>query len=256
MSSKKLFDTHTHYDDEVYKDASELIKSMLAGNVAGFVAVGCSLERSKAAVKIAESYENVYAAVGIHPDDVDGLPDDYAVKLEALAASPKVKAVGEIGLDYHYGGYVRERQIAAFENQLGLAKKLNLPVIIHSRDAAADTLAILREHRPRAVMHCFSGSAETARELIKLGIMISFTGVITFKNARNATEACKAVPPEMLMLETDCPYLAPEPYRGKVCDSRMAWRTAEKAAEIKGLDVNELVGICNENAKRFFNIEF
>jgi len=256
MNTIKLFDTHTHYDDEAYENAPALIKKMLSESVAGFIAIGCSLGRSVKAVRIAEAYENVYASVGIHPGDVDGLPDDYISRLKHSAQSAKVRAIGEIGLDYHYDGYSRNEQIKAFREQLELARELNLPVIIHSREATEDCMAILREYKPLAVMHCYSGSAETAKELVKMGILISFTGVVTFKNARKAVEACEAVPLDMLMLETDCPYMAPEPYRGKVCDSSMAWRTAEKIAAIKGVEPIELVKICNGNAKRFFNIEF
>jgi len=265
MKQIKLFDTHTHYDDEAYENAPELIGNMLSDGVAGFVAVGCSLKRSQNAVKIAETYENVYASVGIHPGDVDDeLPDDYIKRLETMAKSPKVKAIGEIGLDYHYVGYNREKQIDAFKKQLDLAKSLNLPVIIHSRDATADTMSILRDYKregnpqtsPFAVMHCYSGSAETAGELFKMGVLVSFTGVITFKNAKNTVESCLAAPLDMIMLETDCPYMAPEPYRGKICDSGMAWRTAEKIAGIKNISADELVKICNDNAKKFFNINF
>ncbi|MCL2634285.1 MAG: TatD family hydrolase [Oscillospiraceae bacterium] len=256
MDKIKLFDTHAHYDDRAYKNTADtLIQQMFSDNVAGFMAIGCNPERNRKAVAIAERYSNVYASVGIHPHDVKS---DIDIKqLEKLAKHEKVRAIGETGLDYHYDGHERrEIQIKAFKEQLELAKKLNLPVIIHSRDSTEDTMTILREYRPRGVMHCYSGSGETARELVKMGIYISFTGVLTFKNARKAIEACEAVPMDMLMLETDCPYMAPEPFRGKLCDSSMAWYTAAKVAEIKGLTVEETVKICNENAKRFFNIEF
>jgi len=252
-----LFDTHAHYDDKAYKnEANTLIQRILFDNVAGFIAVGCSLETIPKSIEISEKYENVYVSVGIHPHYVNELPDDYLSLLEDWTKLDKICAIGETGLDYHYEGYSQENQIKVFREQLVLAEKLKLPVIVHSRDAAADTMEVLRELRPRAVMHCYSGSVEMARELVKMGIFISFTGVITFKNARKAVEVCREISLDMMMLETDCPYMAPEPFRGKVCDSSMAWYTAEKIAEIKGISVNEVVTICNNNAKRFFNINF
>lgn len=252
----KLFDTHTHYDDEAYDgNRNELINAMFGNNVAGFIAVGCSLKRSKQAIELAEQYENCYCTVGIHPEGAIGLPADYLETLEKLARNPKVKAIGEIGLDYYYEGYDKKRQEQVFTEQLELADKLDLPVVIHSRDATHDTLEILRKYKPKAVMHCFSGSAETAEKLVKLGILISFTGVITFKNAKKAVLACKKVPLEMFMLETDCPYLAPMPFRGKRCDSQMAWYTAQRIAQLKKRTTDEVVSICNKNAEKFFGIK-
>jgi TatD DNase family protein len=181
-------------------------------------------------------------------------------RLEEAAKHPKVVAIGECGLDYHYEGYNKDAQIDAFYRQLHLAERLNLPVIVHSRDATQDTMNILREEHARrpltAVMHCFSGETETARELIKMGILLSFTGVLTFKNARKALEVVREIPLDMLMLETDCPYMAPEPFRGKLCDSSMTWKTAEKIAEIKGVITEKVVEVCNNNARKFFNIDF
>ena len=252
-----IFDTHTHYDDRAYgNSADELIRRILSTNVTGFIAVGANLKRSRASVKIAEKYSSVYASVGIHPHDVDSLPPDYLAQLEVMAKSSKVVAIGETGLDYHYEGYNREKQITVFREQLGLAQKLNLPVIIHSREAKEDTMNILRgmKNLPKAVMHCYSGDVAMARELLNLGILISFTGVITFKNAHNAVEVCREIPLESIMLETDCPYMAPVPFRGKLCDSSMLGYVAEKLAEIKDIPVSEVVRVCNDNAMRFFNI--
>ncbi|MDR0197523.1 MAG: TatD family hydrolase [Oscillospiraceae bacterium] len=257
MEKLRLFDTHTHYDDRAYgKDADALIKRLLSDNVAGFMAIGCSPARNRKALKIAQSYPGVYAAVGIHPGDVKGLPADYHVELEETAKHEKVRAIGEIGLDYHYEGYSRERQMKVFRKQLELARKLRLPVIVHSREAEADTMEILREYAPKGVVHCCSSGAETVRELAGMKILVSFTGALTFKNARRAVEACAAAPLENLMLETDCPYMAPEPHRGKLCDSSMAWHTAAKIAEIKGISTEKVVRTCNENAKIFFGIDF
>jgi TatD DNase family protein len=257
MNKLLIFDTHAHYEDKAYgNNADELIERILSENVAGFINVGCSLESIPAALQIAERYQTVYASVGIHPHYAGDLPPDYLSRIENWAKFPKVRAIGETGLDYHYDGYIREKQIKVFIEQIDLAKRLNLPVIIHSRDAARDTMDIVREAKPRAVMHCYSGSAEMARELIKLDVLISFTGVLTFKNARKAAEVCRQVPLEMMMLETDCPYMAPEPFRGRTCDSSMTRYTAEKIAQIKGVTVDEVVKTCNNNAKIFFDIDF
>ena len=255
MDKIKLFDTHAHYDDRAYgKSPRELIKRILSENVSGFIQVGCSLKSIPRSLEIAEEFDNVFVSAGIHPHYASELPADYLSRLQKWANHPCVVAIGEIGLDYHYEGYSRSNQIKVFRAQLNFAENLGLPVIIHSRDATEDMMEILREMRPKAVMHCYLGSAETARELMKLGIPISFTGVITFKNAKKAVEVCRETPLQMLMLETDCPYMAPEPFRGKVCDSSMAWHTAAKIAEIKGISTEEVVRICNANAERFFNI--
>ena len=252
----KVIDTHAHYDDEAFdEDRDSLIKGMLSDSVEKIITIGCSLERSRMALELAEKYDNIYCAVGIHPEDCYDLPENYLSEIEKMArSSKKVVAIGEIGLDYHWEGYKKKKQAEVFREQLALAKELSLPVVIHSRDATQDTIEILREYRPKGVMHCFSGSAETAREIIDLGMMISFTGVITFKNARKAVEACSVIPIERLMLETDCPYMAPVPHRGQRCNSSMVHFTAEKVAEIKGLSVKETIEICNENAVRFFGL--
>jgi TatD DNase family protein len=254
----KLFDTHTHYDDRAYdNDRHELVTRLLSGNVAGFIAVGCNLKRSEKAVRLAEKYENVYAAVGIHPQDVNNLPPDYLQTLEKLAKSEKVKAFGEIGLEY-YREYNKKQQNKIFREQLEFSHGLSLPVIIHSREAFADTFEILREHTKKGmkfVCHCFSEDGEAARKLADIGVYVSFTGAIAFeKKTEKAIDACKNVPNELLLLETDCPYLAPPPFRGKRCDSSMAWYTAEKIAQIKGKSTDEIVEMCNNNAYRFFEI--
>ena len=252
----KLTDTHAHYDSEAFDgDRYELLDRLFEESVNKIVTVGCACESWQPVIRLAERYDNLYAALGLHPEDIYDLQGDYLQQLEELAKHPKVKAIGEMGLDYHYESYDRELQIKIFREQLQLADKLSMPVIIHSRDAAADTLEILHDLRPKkAVMHCFSGSAETAREILSLGLYISFTGVITFKNARRAVEACAEVPLDRLMLETDCPYMAPVPCRGQRCDSSMIRSTAEKIGEIKGLTADEVIKLCNENADRFFEM--
>lgn len=254
----KIIDTHAHYDDRQFDvDRYELIERILSDNVLGFINIGCDIESSIFSSELSKKYNNVYASVGIHPGMVDETEEGYIEKLKELCKNKKVVAIGEIGLDYHYEGYDRERQIRFFREQLALAKELSLPVIIHSRDATEDTMEILRELRPeKAVMHCFSGSAETAAELVKLGIMISFTGVLTFKNSKKAVKACEETPIEMLMLETDSPYMAPTGYRGQRCDSSMTMVTAGKLAEIKGISTEEAISICNGNAIKFFGLDF
>lgn len=251
----KTIDTHAHYDAEEFDaDRDELLTRLFAESVDSIITMGCSLKSSAAALKLAEKYERMYAAVGIHPEDCENLPDDYISQIKTLAANKKVRAIGEIGLDYHYDGFSREKQIACFKEQLKLAQKLDFPVVIHSRDATKDTLDILAEYRPRGVVHCFSGSAETAREILRLGLMISFTGVLTFKNAKKAVEACKVIPLDRIMLETDCPYMSPVPHRGERCDSSMVRFTAEKLAQIKGISTDEAILACNRNAIEFFGL--
>ncbi|MBQ8613645.1 MAG: TatD family hydrolase [Ruminiclostridium sp.] len=252
----KIIDTHAHYDDNAFDDDRyELLSSILSESVDSIITIGTSIEKSRFSVEITEKFDRVYAAVGIHPEDCENIPDDYIELLKEMSGNKKVVAIGEIGLDYHYDGYNKDIQIKIFREQLELAEELNLPVIIHSRDATQDTMEILREYKPKGVMHCFSGSAETAREIIALGMMISFTGVLTFKNSRRAVEACAAVPMERLMLETDCPYMAPIPHRGKRNNSSYTVHTAEKVAEIKGLTTEEVISICNKNAISFFNLK-
>jgi len=238
----KTIDTHAHYDAEEFDaDRDELLTRLFAESVDSIITMGCSLKSSAAALKLAEKYERMYAAVGIHPEDCENLPDDYISQIKTLAANKKVRAIGEIGLDYHYDGFSREKQIDCFKEQLKLAQELDFPVVIHSRDATKDTLDILAEYRPRGVVHCFSGSAETAREILRLGLMISFTGVLTFKNAKKAVEACEVIPLDRIMLETDCPYMSPVPYRGERCDSSMVRFTAEKLAQIKEISTDEAI---------------
>lgn len=255
----RVTDTHAHYDDKAFDcDRYELLDRLFESSVENIVTIGCSLESSAEALKIAERYGRMYAAVGIHPDDAASLPPDYLDKLKKLCENPKTVAIGEIGLDFHRedcGDCDKKRQLVCFREQLELAKEVGLPVVIHSRDATKETLDVLTEYRPRGVMHCFSGSAETARELLKLDMMISFTGVLTFKNAKKAVEAFRGIPPDRVMLETDCPYMAPVPHRGKRCDSSMVRDTAVKAAEIRGIPTDELITQCNKNAVDFFGLK-
>lgn len=253
-----IFDSHSHYTDSAFdEDRDELIRKIHENGVKYIMLAVSEYNDAVNSLNLSRNYDFVYSAAGIHPECVDTAEENYIEKLEKLITEnrDKIKAVGEIGLDYHYEGYDREKMISIFINQLKLADRLDLPVIIHSRDATKDTMDILREYRPKkAVVHCFSGSAETAKEIIDLGLHISFTGVLTFNNARKALDALKVIPADRLMLETDCPYMAPVPFRGKRCDSSMIAYTAQKAAEIKEMDVQELIDITCENAIKFFNI--
>ncbi len=249
-----IFDTHAHYADHAFDiDRDILLESLPEKGVKYIMLASSSVDDTAENAVLAEKYDYIYAASGVHPESVDSNPENYLdiVRNTALS-SEKIRAIGEIGLDYHYD---RNKQIELFEEQLLLAKELDLPVIVHSRDACEDTLNILKKYKPAGVVHCFSGSAETAKEVIKLGMYIGFTGVLTFKNARKALKALETVPLDKLLLETDCPYMAPVPFRGKRCDSSMIIHTAEKAAEIKNVDVQELIDITCENAKRFYNIK-
>ncbi len=252
-----IFDTHAHYADHAFdSDRGQILAELPKNGVKYVMLASSSLEDTADNSVLAENYGYIYAAAGVHPENADSNLADYLEKVRQMALNcPKIRAIGEIGLDYHYEGYDREKQIVLFEEQLELAKQLELPVIIHSRDACEDTLNILKKHRPKGILHCFSGSAEMAREIVKLGMYVGFTGVLTFKNAKKALKALAEVPMDRLLLETDCPYMAPVPFRGKRCDSSMIAYTAEKAAEVKGMSVQELIDITCENGKRIYSIE-
>ena len=253
---KNIFDTHAHYDDERFgEDRDELLSSLFEGSVSHIVNCGCDLKSSLTTIALAEKYENLYAAVGVHAHEAETCTDDDLAKIAELYSHNKVVAVGEIGLDYFYDFSPRERQIEVFRKQIELANKLDLPVIIHDREAHEDTLNILKELRPKGVVHCFSGSVEMAKEIIKLGLYIGLGGAVTFKNAKKPIEVAEYVPLDRLLLETDAPYMTPVPFRGKRCDSAHITYTAEKIAEVKGLDVQELIDVCNENSKKLFNIK-
>lgn len=251
-----IFDSHSHYTEKAFDgDREELLNTLPLKGVEKIVTISACMEDCPKILDLTSKYDYIYGALGVHPEAADYTPENFLTELEKyICSSKKIKALGEIGLDYHYEGYSSEKQKKLFISQLKLAKKLDIPVIIHSRDASNDTMEILREYKPRGVVHCFSGSAETAKEIISLGMYISFTGVLTFKNAKKALKALEAVPIDRLMLETDCPYMAPEPYRGKRCDSRMIEKIAEKAGEVKGLTAQEILDITCSNALKFFGI--
>ena len=252
-----IFDTHAHYADHAFdEDREQILASLPEKGVKYVTLASSSVEDTAENSELAQKYDYIYAAAGVHPESVDTNPADYLETVrKAISENPKIRAVGEIGLDYHYDGYDREKQIKLFREQLELARELDMPVIVHSRDACEDTLVLLREFKPKGVVHCFSGSAETAKEILKLGMYIGFTGVLTFKNAKKALRALAEVPLDRLLLETDCPYMAPVPFRGKRCDSSMIAYTAQKAAEIKGIPVDELLEITCRNGMALYNIQ-
>lgn len=251
-----LFDTHAHYDARRFdSDRHELLGSMRQNGVGRILNAGCDLESSRAAIELAHQYDFLYAAVGSHPDDADHVDGALVDTYRELAKEKKVVAIGEIGLDYYYEDVPREQQKKAFRMQMELARELNLPVIVHERDAHGDGMVIVKEFPDvTGVFHCYSGSLEMARELVKLGWYVGFTGVLTFKNARKALEVAENVPLHRIVLETDCPYMAPEPYRGKRCDSTMLPRMAEKLAQLRDKTVEEIEQITWENGCRLFRL--
>ena len=249
----RIIDSHAHYDDSSFDaDREDILRELFSGEICKIVNIGCSVKSSYSSVKLAEEYAGIYAAVGLHPDAADEI--DRINEIRRLCDNKKVVAVGEIGLDYHYEEHSRDIQKKAFEEQLKLAAELDMPVVIHSRDAWEDTMELLRKYRPKGVMHCFSGSAETAREIVAMGMYVGFTGVVTFRNAKKALKALEAVPLDRLLVETDCPYMAPEPNRGKRNYSGYLPYTVAAMAAVKGVSPDEMAEITAENAERLFGI--
>ena len=252
-----LFDTHAHLDDRAFDfDREALISGLQEKGIALVMNPGCSLESSKNAVALAKKYPFLYAAVGSHPDAADEVDEAVLNEYRILCREEKVKAIGEIGLDYHYEDIPREIQKKAFRMQMALAQEVGLPVIIHQREALADCLEILGDFpEVKGVFHCFSGSAQTARELTAQGWYVGFTGVLTFKNARKALEAAKAVPRDRIVVETDCPYMAPEPYRGRRNDPGYLYRMAEVLGELLEITPEEAQALTLQNGKRLYGIQ-
>ena len=253
-----LFDTHAHMDDRAYDtDREALLAALPEQGIGLLMNPGCSLESSRYAAALAETYSYIYAAVGSHPDAADEVNDQVLEEYRRLCKlNHKIKAIGEIGLDYHYEDIPRQLQQKAFVAQMELAQELDLPVIVHERDAHEDGMAIIRQFpRVRGVFHCYSGSAEMARQLTDLGWYIGFTGVLTFKNARRAIEAAQAIPLERIVIETDCPYMSPEPFRGRRNDPSRVCYMADKLAEIRGITPEEARRITFENGKRLYGID-
>ncbi len=252
---KNIFDTHAHYDDSRFdEDRDELLSSLCSKGVTNIINCGCDYKSCLTTLELAEKYDFVYAALGVHAHEAEEATEEDFDSIKGLYSHKKVVAVGEIGLDYHYDFSPRERQIEVFERQIILAKELNLPIIVHDRESHEDTMNLLKKYRPRGVVHCFSGSVEMAKEIVKLGMYIGLGGAVTFKNARKPLEVAEYLPIEFLLLETDAPYMTPVPFRGQRCDSSHIAYTAEKITEVKGMDVQELIDRCNENSRRLFGV--
>ncbi len=250
-----IFDTHAHYDDSRFdEDRDELISSLSQKGVDKIINCGCDLKSSLSAIAMSEKFDFIYAAVGVHAHEAEETTEEDLDKIKKLYKNKKIVAVGEIGLDYHYDFSPRERQLEIFERQIVLANELKLPIIVHDREAHEDTMRLLKKYKPKGVVHCFSGSVEMAKEIIKLGMYIGLGGAVTFKNAKKPVEVAEYLPLDRLLLETDAPYMTPVPFRGQRCDSSHIAYTAEKIAEIKKLSVQELIDICNTNAKNLFKI--
>ena len=253
-----VFDTHAHMNDRAFDMDRDAVMASLPGNGVGLLMnAGCSLESTKECIALAEKYDFAYASAGSHPDSADEVCDAVLEEYRKLCKlHPKVKAIGEIGLDYHYEDIPRELQKKAFIAQMELAKELDLPVIVHEREAHQDGLEIVKQFPTvKGVFHCYSGSAEMARQLVDLGWYIGFTGVLTFKNAKKAIEAAQAIPLERIVVETDCPYMSPEPFRGKRNDPSRVVYVADKLAEIRGISAEEARAITFENGKRLYRID-
>ena len=252
-----LFDTHAHLNDPAFDADRETLMAGLEEKGISFVMnAGCSLQSSKDIIKMAEAYPWLYASVGSHPDSADEVNEEVIDTYRKLCRHEKVKAIGEIGLDYYYEDIPREIQKKAFRMQMELARELDLPVIVHEREAHDDGMRIVKEFPTvKGVFHCYSGSAEMARQLVNMGWYIGFTGVLTFKNARKAVETAASIPLDRIVIETDCPFMAPEPYRGKRNDPGMLPKMAEKLAEIRGISYEEAVKATTKNAKRLYRLD-
>ena len=252
-----LFDTHAHLNDPAFDPDRESLMNGLADKGVGLVMnAGCSLESSRESIALAESYPWIYCSVGTHPDTADEVDEKVLDTYRQMCRHPKVKAIGEIGLDYYYEDIPREIQQKAFRMQMELAKELDMPVIVHEREAHDDGMRIVKEFpKVTGVFHCYSGSAEMARQLVNMGWYIGFTGVLTFKNARKAVETAASIPLDRIVIETDCPFMAPEPFRGKRNDPGYLYRMAERLAEIRGITPEEAAIATTENAKRLYRIE-
>lgn len=249
------FESHAHYDDKRFdEDREELLTALLpASGVDTVVNIGCDVKSSETGIRLAEKYPYVYASVGVHPHEVGGINSQTIETLRKLSAHPKVVAIGEIGLDYYYDFHPRELQRFWFRQQLRLAEEVNLPVVIHSRDAAQETFEIIEASAVRkGVIHCYSGALPMAREYVDMGFMIGVGGVVTFSNAKKLLEVVEGIPMERILIETDSPYLAPNPNRGKRNDSRNLKYVVEKIAEVKGISPETVAEMSARNAKNLF----
>ena len=251
---ENIFDAHAHYDDDWFdEDREELLSTLPQKGISGIVNASVDLKTAEIAKSFAQKYDYMYFTVGFHPENLTDMPENYLDKIADMLKHEKAVALGEIGLDYHWE-IERELQHRVFEEQLKLAKDLDVAVVIHDREAHGDVMEYLRKYKPRGLMHCFSGSVEMLKEVLKLGMSISLGGTVTFKNARVPVEVADAVPLDRLLLETDAPYLSPVPFRGKRNDSSNIIYTAQKIAEIKGIGVQVLLDRTAENARKLYGI--
>lgn len=251
-----FIDVHAHLNDKKFENVGDIIENAKQAKVDKIITSGYDMFSSMECLNIAKKYDGVFATVGVHPENVDGAEENYLEKLKELCKNKKVVAIGEIGLDYHFRSDNKDVQKKILIEQIALANELNLPIVVHCRDAIGDMLELLKKHRPnrKSLLHCYSGSIESAKEFMKLGFSFSFGGVVTFKNASNAVNVVINLPIEKIMLETDCPYLAPEPYRGKMNEPKFIPFIAQKIADIKNLSVEEIAEKTTKNAEKMFNI--
>lgn len=249
-----IFDSHAHYDDKWFDDdRADVLLTLPQKGVCGVVNNAVNLQTAKTAIEYAEKYDYFYATVGFHPENLSDITPDYLDEMEKLLQHKKAVAIGEIGLDYHWD-IPRDLQKREFERQLAFSKDMDMPVVVHDREAHGDTMELLRKYRPKGLVHCFSGSRELMKEVMRLQMYISLGGVVTFKNARQSVEVAAEVPLDRLLLETDAPYMAPVPFRGKRCDSSMIIYCAEKLAALRGITTQQLLDITRENALRMYDI--
>ncbi len=253
---KNIFDSHAHYNDEQFDiDRDSLLASLPEAGIVGIINCGTDVNSSLASIKMAERYPFVYAACGYHPESALEFNEDRLSEIEKMLSHEKCVAVGEIGLEYHYDFVPKDIQKYVFKKHLELAVKYDMPVIVHDREAHADTMDLLKKYNPKGVLHCYSGSVEMAKEVLKMGMYIGLGGAVTFKNAVKPVEVAQMIPFDRLLLETDCPYMAPVPMRGKRNNSAYISYVAEKIAEIKNISAQELLDITSENTKRLFDIK-
>lgn len=251
-----IFDSHAHYDSEAFdEDRHELVSSLPDSGVCGVINCASDMKSSYTSLTLAEKYPFIYAACGVHPHEAGDAAENWYEELKTLCTKEKCVAVGEIGLDYHYDFSPRELQKEFFEKQLRLANELDLPVIVHDREAHEDTMELLLKYKPKGVVHCFSGSVETAKEVVKIGMYIGLGGAVTFKNARKPLEVAAYVPDERLLIETDSPYMTPVPHRGKRCDSSYIPFTAGVLAAARGCTAEEILDLTRKNANTLFKTE-
>ncbi len=251
-----IYDSHAHYDSEAFdEDRDEVVSSLPDKGICGVINCASDIESSRACLELARKYNFIYAACGVHPHEAGKADKDYLDRVKEMCGEEKCVAIGEIGLDYHYDFSPRDIQLKVFEEQIMLANELDLPIVVHDREAHEDTLALLKKYRPKGVVHCFSGSAEMARDVVNLGMYIGLGGAVTFKNARKPLEVAAAVPDDRLLTETDCPYMTPVPYRGQRNDSSYIPYVAQVLASVRNTTAQDILDTARKNANTLFRTE-